>query len=112
MTYTRGFHPRRKGKLTKVRSHGRSGCSTSAALPMKITMEAAVAARIIGLDDRGIDAFVAQHHRQCPARWQEGQQLETPLRDGLTHEALLWVASKCRGGRLHTVVFVPGEEPF
>jgi hypothetical protein len=112
MKSTRGFHPRRNVKVKNLARHGRSGCSTESALPATTTIRAAVLLRMMEMGSADQDAFVSQHLRQCPRRWQEGDQLETPLRDALTHQALLWVASKCMGSRLHTVLFAPGEEPF
>jgi hypothetical protein len=109
VTHTRGFHPRRQPRLTQARDGRRSGCHKSSALPYKTTLRAAAVARVYEIE---LDAFVRQHLRQCPDRWSEGQQLETPALDALTDEDLLWVASKCRSGRLHTLVFAPGEEPF
>lgn len=65
----------------------------------------------LGLEKHEVDAFMEGHFQQCPQRFRDLQQLETPLEDA-AGRALLWVASKCLRSRLFTVVFAPGEEPF
>jgi hypothetical protein len=117
MRLTRGFHPRRRARLTQVGTSSRQGGSGAGCIlrkrePTQVSEQALVAMDFHGFSNEFVREFVAQHFRQCPARWSLGQQLETPVRDGATHQALLWVASKCIGGSLHTIVFAPGEEPF
>ncbi len=63
------------------------------------------------LDMDLVAGLVAQHYHQCPRRWRNGQQLETPLMDGRTDRPMLWVATLCNRARLFTVVFAPGEDP-
>ena len=112
VSYTRGFHPRRRPRLTQVRRRARSGCTNEGALEdARMTARAQRIIEFLGMDQLEVGVFVQQHLNRC-RRWREGHSLKTPFLDEQTHQTVLWATSICQGGRLYTVVSVPGEEPF
>lgn len=93
----------RKSKIARFCSQ-----ETSGNVIVRVTPDAHAIVHRLGID---LDDFMNAHFQQCPRRFRDLQQLETPI-ENAAGRALLWVATKCMRSRLFTVVFAPGEESF